>query len=146
LISIEGMTKQTNSTMTDPDVRGKLHIVQVLLGGYAAVSVLTLLAIVVFSGNPDVVTDAVWIRGSILAVASLITFALGVSMAKGSRSNYRRVRIIALAQVVAVIVIECVPGAFPIWFKIENGVCGALLVIVVLLTFARTVRSTFAAR
>jgi hypothetical protein len=148
LISIEGMTKQTNSTVTvtDRDAREKLHIAQVLLGGYAAVSVLTLLAIVVFSGNPDIVTDAVWIRGSVLAVASLITFALGVSMATGSRSNYRRVQIIALAQVVAVIVIECIPGAFPIWFKIENGVCAALLVIVVLLTVARTVRSTFAAR
>lgn len=142
------MTKQTISTltMTDPDAREKLRIAQVLLGGYAAVSVLTLLAIVVFSGDPDIVTDAVWVRGLILAVASLITFALGVSMAKGSRSSYRRVQIIALAQVVAVIVIECIPGAFPIWFKIENGVCATLLAIVVLLTFARTVRSTFVAR
>ncbi|GAA3789950.1 MULTISPECIES: hypothetical protein [Amycolatopsis] len=142
------MTKQIPPavTVTDPDAREKLHIAQVLLGGYAAVSVLTLLAIVVFSGNPGIVTDAVWIRGSILAVASLITFALGVSMAKGSRSSHRRVRIIALAQVVAIIVIECVPGAFPVWFKIENGVCGTLLIIVVLLTFARTVRTTFATR
>jgi hypothetical protein len=142
------MTKQTDSTVTvtDSDAREKLHIAQVLLGGYAVVSVLTLLAIVVFSGNPDIVTDAVWIRGSILAVASLITFALGVSMAKGSRSNYRRVQIIALAQVVAIVVIESIPGAFPLWFKMENGVCGALLVIVVLVTFARTVRTTFAAR
>ncbi|MET9633767.1 hypothetical protein ABZX92_40540 [Lentzea sp. NPDC006480] len=135
----------TNLTVTDPDAREKLDIAKKLLGGYAAVSVLTLLAIVVFSGDPDVVTDAVWIRGSILAVASLVTFALGVSMAGGSRSNYRRVKIIALAQVVAVVVIESIPGSFPIWFKIANGVCGALLVIVVLLTFARSVRATFAA-
>jgi hypothetical protein len=142
------MTNQTDSTvtMTDPDAREGLRIAQVLLGGYAAVSVLTLMAIVVFSSNPDIVTDAVWVRGSILAVTSLITFAIGASMAKGSRSNYRRVQIIALAQVVAIIVIEAVPGGFPIWFKIENGVCGALLVIVVLLTFARSVRSAFAPR
>jgi hypothetical protein len=148
VISIVGMTKQLDSTVTvtDPDAREKLHIARVLLGGYAGVSVLTLMAIVVFSGDPDIVTDAVWIRGSILAVASLITFAVGVSMARGSRSNYRRVRVIALAQVVAIVVIESVPGVFPVWFKIENGVCGALLVIVVLLTFARTVRSAFAAR
>lgn len=141
------MAKQSGSTVivTDPDAREKLHIARVLLGGYAAVGVLTLLAIVVFSGNSGIVTDAVWIRGSILAVASLVTFAIGVSMAKGSRGNYRRVRIIALAQVVAIIVIESVPGAFPVWFKIANGVCGVLLVIVVLLTFARTVRATFAA-
>jgi hypothetical protein len=110
------MTKQTNSTLTDPDARDKLYLARGLLGGYAGLSVLTLLAIVVFSGNPDVVTDAVWVRGSILAVASLITFALGVSMARGSRSSYRRVQIIALAQVVAVVVIETVPGDFPLWF------------------------------
>lgn len=140
------MTKQISPTVIDPDAREKLHIAKVLLGGYAAVSVLTLLAIVVFSGNPDIVTDAVWVRGSIIAVASLITFAIGVSMAKGSRSNYRRVRIIALAQVVAIIVIESIPGSFPVWFKIANGVCGALLIIVVLLTFARAVRTTFSAR
>lgn len=140
------MPNRTRSTVTvtDPDAREKLHIATVLLGGYAAVSVLALLAIVVFSGNPDVVTDAVWIRGSILAVASVITLVIGRSMASGSRSSYRRVQIIALAQVVAIVVIESIPGAFPIWFKIENGVCGTLLIIVVLLTFARTVRSTFA--
>lgn len=135
----------TKRTVTDPDAREKLDIAKKLLGGYAAVSVLTLLAIVVFSGNPDIVTDAVWIRGSILAVASLVTFALGVAMANGSRSNFGRVRIIALAQVIAVGVIEAVPGSFPIWFKIANGVCGTLLIIVVLLTFARSVRATFAA-
>ncbi|HEX8864103.1 MAG TPA: hypothetical protein VF821_00475 [Lentzea sp.] len=134
----------TKLTVTDPDAREKLDIAKKLLGGYAGVSVLTLLAIVVFSGDPEIVTGAVWIRGSILAVASLITFALGVSMAQGSRSNYRRVKIIALAQVIAVGVIESVPGSFPIWFKIANGVCGALLIIVVLLTFARSVRATFA--
>jgi hypothetical protein len=131
--------------VTDPEAREKLRIAQVLLGGYALLSVLTLLAIVVFSGNPDIVTDAVWIRGGILAVASVVTFALGVSMARGSRSNYRRVQIIAIAQVVAILVIESFPGAFPIWFKIENGVSGALLVIVALVTFARSVRATFAA-
>ncbi|MEU0885275.1 hypothetical protein ABZ345_42350 [Lentzea sp. NPDC005914] len=135
----------TKLTVTDPDAREKLDIAKKLLGGYAAVSVLTLLAIVVFSGNPDMVTDAVWVRGSILAVASLITFALGVSMAGGSRSNYRRVKIIASAQVVAVLVIESIPGSFPVWFKIANGVCGALLIIVVLITFARSVRAAFAA-
>ncbi|MBX6383601.1 MAG: hypothetical protein IRZ07_11630 [Microbispora sp.] len=140
------MTSQTNSIETNADARKMLHIAKVLLGLYAVVSVLTLVAIVVLSGNSDIVTDAVWVRGSILAVASLITFALGVSMARGSRSSYRRVQIIALAQVVAVIVIECLPGGFPLWFKMENGVCGTLLLIVVLVTVARSVREVFAAR
>ena len=140
------MTTQSKTPTTDPEVREKLRIARTLLGGYAVVSVLTLLAIVVFSGNPDIVTSAVWIRGSILAVASLITFALGVSMANGSRSSYRRVQIIALAQVVAVVVIETVPGDFPAWFKIENGVCGTLLLIAFLVTLARPVRAAFSTR
>ncbi|MBE8523278.1 hypothetical protein ILP97_38300 [Amycolatopsis sp. H6(2020)] len=139
------MTKQTSLTVTDSDAREKLHIAKMLLGGYAAVSLLTFLAIVVFSGNPGLVTDAVWVRGSILAAAAPVTFALGVSMANGSRGNYRRVRIITAAQVVAILVIEAIPGSFPAWFKIANGVCLALLIIVVLLTFARAVRATFAA-
>ena len=143
-----GMTQQSNATVTvtDPEAREQLRIAQVLLGGYAVVSVLALLAIVVFSSDPEIVTGAVWVRGSILAVASLVTFAFGVSMARGSRSNYRRVQVIGLAQVVVIVVVESIPGGFPIWFKIENGVCGALLVIVVLVTFARSVRGAFAAR
>jgi len=132
--------------MTDPNVREKLHIARTLLAGYAVLSVLTLLAIVVFSGNADVVTGAVWARGSILAAASLITFALGLSMARGVRSSYRRVQIISMAQVVAVIVIVSTPGDFPAWFKVENGVCGALLVIVALITLSRPVRTAFAAK
>ncbi|WP_037322182.1 hypothetical protein [Amycolatopsis thermoflava] len=85
------MTKQTTPavTVTDPDAREKLHIARVLLGGYAAVSVLTLLAIVVFSGNPGIVTDAVWIRGSILAVASLITFDTPGRASDGRASRSR---------------------------------------------------------
>lgn len=140
------MTTQSNPTTAEPEVREKLRIARTLLGGYAVVSVLTLLAIVVFSGNHDIVTKAVWIRGSILAVASLVTFALGVSMANGSRSSYRRVQIISLAQVVAVVVIESAPGTFPAWFKIENGVCGTLLLIVFLVTLTRPVRAAFSAR
>ncbi|MFF0266949.1 hypothetical protein [Kribbella sp. NPDC004536] len=140
------MTTQSNTTMADPEVREKLRIARTLLGGYAVVSVLTLLAIVVFSGNHDIVTSAVWIRGSVLAVASLVTFALGVSMANGSRSSYRRVQIITLAQVVAVLVIESLPGTFPAWFKMENGVCGTLLLIVFLVTLARPVRAAFSTR
>ncbi|TYK46100.1 hypothetical protein [Actinomadura decatromicini] len=140
------MTKRTSTAVTDPDAREKLRIAKALLGGYAAVSVLTLLAIAALSGDPDLVTGPVWVRGTILAAASLITFALGVSMARGSRSAYRRVRIIALAQVAAIVVIESIPGSFPVWFKVENGVCGTLLAIVVLLTLARTVRAAFAAR
>lgn len=140
------MTTQTDAavTMADPDARDKVHIARVLLAGYAAVSVLTLLAIVVFSSRPDTVTGPVWVRGVILAITSVITYAIGASMARGSRRNYRRVQIIATAQLVAIIVIESVPGGFPIWFKIENGVCGALLLIVVLVTFTRSVRGAFA--
>jgi hypothetical protein len=142
------MTEQNDHTapLTDPDTREQLHIAQVLLGGYAAVSVLTFLAILVFHGDPDVVTDAVWIRGSILAVASLVTFALGASMAKGSRRNFRRLRVVAVAQAVAIVVIEAVPGIFPIWFKIANGVCGVLLIIVAVLTVGPTLRAAFATR
>jgi len=116
------MTKQTSLTVTDADAREKLHIAKMLLGGYAAVSLLTFLAIVVLSGHPGLVTDAVWIRGSILAVAAPLTFALGVSMAKGSRGNYRRVRIITTAQVVAILVIEAVPGSFPVWLDRKSVV------------------------
>jgi len=45
---------------------------------------------------------------------------------------------------VAVVVIVALPGTFPVWLKIEQSACGALLLGVVLLVNGRQLRSEFA--
>lgn len=101
--------------------------VKLLAGGYLAVNVATVAAIVLLRDHPALVTDAVWTRGVIVAASSVVTYLFAVQASRGSVRGYLRLRIVALIQVVAIIAIIVVPGAFPLWMKVEQGVCGLLL-------------------
>lgn len=99
-----------------------------LISGYAAVSLLTLVAVIVFRHDPAVVTDAVWGRGTLVAAASLLTLFFA---ARGDRRMLLRLRVVTAVMLVAIVVIIALPGVFPFWFKLEQGVCGLLLLPVV---------------
>ncbi|MEV1174060.1 hypothetical protein [Nonomuraea sp. NPDC049784] len=119
---------------------------RLLTGGYLGISVLTLVAVVLFRDDPSVVNDAVWVRGTIVAVSALATFAFAVGTSRGSRRAYLRLRIISAVMVVAIVVIIALPGLFPVWMKIEQGVCGLVLLGVVAIANGRHLRSLFATR
>jgi hypothetical protein len=110
----------------------RLGQVRGLVGAYLGLSVLTLVAIVLLRNHSDVVTDAVWVRGTIVVGTAVL---MTIFAARGS---VRRVRIMAAVMVVAIAVIVALPGAFPIWMRIEQGVCGLLLIGVVVLTSRRS--------
>ena len=120
-----------------------IRALRLLLGGYLAVSVLTLAAIVLMR-NTSAVNAAVWIRGTIVVASALLTTGLAAGTARGSRGAYRRLRIVSAAMVVAIAVIIAIPGPFPLWMKIEQGFCGLLLVGVVAIANGRRMRSRFA--
>ncbi len=121
-------------------------IVRTLLAGYLTISVLTLAAIVLLRNDASVVNPAVWIRGTIVAASSVLTLALAAGAARGSRGAYRRLRIITAVMPVAIVVIIALPGTFPLWMKIEQAVCGLLLLGVVAIVNGRRVRTLFATR
>ncbi|WP_043263183.1 hypothetical protein [Streptomyces sp. CT34] len=117
-----------------------------LAGGYLGISVLTLVAIVALRNDAAVVNDAVWVRGTIVVASALLTFAFAVRTARGSRGAYRRLRIVSAVMIVAIAAIIVLPGTFPIWMKVEQGVCGLALLGVALLVNGKQLRSAFAAR
>ena len=119
-------------------------IVKALLVGYLAVSVLTLAAIVLLRNDASVVNPAVWIRGTIVAASSVLTLAFAAGAARGSRGAYRRLRIITAVMPVAIVVIIALPGTFPVWMKVEQAVCGVLLLGVVAIVNGRDMRANFA--
>jgi hypothetical protein len=119
-------------------------LVKALLVGYLAVSVLTLAAIVLLRNDASVVNPAVWIRGTIVAASSVLTLAFAAGAARGSRGAYRRLRIITAVMPVAIVVIIALPGTFPLWMKVEQAVCGVLLLGVVAIVNGRDVRASFA--
>jgi hypothetical protein len=117
-----------------------------LVGAYLTISVLTLAAIVLLRNHPDIVNAAVWTRGTIVVASALLTLTFTRRAAGGSRRAFRRLRLVSAIMVVAIAVIIALPGTFPLWMKFEQGVCGVLLLCVVVLVNGTRLRSTFTAR
>jgi len=109
----------------------EMQRVRLLVGAYLGLSVLTLVAIILLRNNAAMVSTLVWIRGSIVAASALLTTIFTAQMARGSRARYRRVRLVSAIIVVAIGVIIWLPGTFPLWLKVKQGVCGVLLLSVV---------------
>ena len=121
-----------------------LHRTKTLVGLYVALSWLTLVAVVVLRDHHDIVTDAVWVRVPIVALSSLLTFWFATQAGKGSPRGLLRLRLVALIMTVAIVVIVSLPGTFPVWLRVEQGVCGVLLLSVLALTSRRRVRAVAA--
>lgn len=141
-------TAAENSTRTSTDRPGTQQVLRGakrLVGAYAGVSVLTLAAIVLLRNHPGAVNSAVWTRGVIVVASSLLTFSFAVRAARGSRRALLRLRIVSAVMVAAIAAIVSLPGTFPVWMKIDQGFCGALLIGVVALVNGRRVRAQFAA-
>jgi len=137
---------QTTDCFDHPKSLRAFRTIKLLAAGYAAVSVLTLAAIVVLQHHPAIVNSAVWTRGTIVVASSLLTFGFAVQAARGARGAYRRLRLISAAMVAVIAVIVSLPGTFPAWMKIEQGLCGVMLVGIVVLVNSQHVRGLYARR
>ena len=103
-------------------------------------------AIVLLRNNTTIVTPAVWVRGTIVVASALLTTSFAAQMARGSSGGYLRLRLVSAIMLVAIAVIIALPGTFPLWMKIEQGVCGLLLLGVVVIVNGKHLRSAFATR
>ena len=136
----------TQHDLKHPQSQSVFQRVKVLVGSYLGLSVLTLIAIVLWRDNPNMVTQAVWIRASIVVASAVLTISFTAQMARGSSRGYLRLRIVSAIMLVAIVVIIALPDPFPLWMKIEQGVCGLLLLGVVVLVNGKYLRSVFATR
>ncbi|GHO45764.1 hypothetical protein [Ktedonospora formicarum] len=132
--------------LNQPQSQTALRNIQLLVGFYLGLSVLTLVAIVLLRNNPAIVTPAVWIRGTIVLASALLTAFFTVRMARGSRMGYLGLRLESAIMFVAIVVIIALPGLFPMWMKIEQGICGLLLLGVVVIVNGKHLRSPFATK
>jgi hypothetical protein len=120
--------------------------IRLLVASYAALSVLTLAAIIALRHHSGVVNSAVWTRGVIVVLSALLTLRFTAQAARGARRAFLRLRIISAVMVVAIVVIVALPGTFPLWMKVEQSICGVLLVGVAALVNGRQLRSLAASR
>ena len=123
--------------------RARLRPVVVLGGAYVAVSLAMELVLVVQSVAGVAVDGAVWGRCSAVLASSIVLLLLAVGAARGSRPAWNRMRIISVVVVLAVVVIVSIPGFLPGWVRIEQGVCGALVLPVAVLANLPRTRALF---
>jgi hypothetical protein len=121
-----------------------LRTVTALVGTYLGISVLTLVAIILLRNNPQVVNTAVWIRGTLVVSSAILLFVFALRARAGATRAFLRVRLVSAILLVAIIVIVALPGTFPTWMKIEQAVCGLVLLAVVILVNGRRLRTFFA--
>jgi hypothetical protein len=126
-----------------PRSAAALRSVQLLVAGYLALSVLTLIAIIALRNHTTVVNAAVWTRGTIVVASATLTVLFARRAARGSRKGFLRLRIVSAVMLVAIVVIISLPGTFPLWMKGEQAVCGLLLLGVALLVNGKHLRSVF---
>jgi hypothetical protein len=136
-------TSVTTDQKREVGIETAFRPIKALVGAYLAISFLNLVAIVLLRNHESLVNSAVWTRGTILGTTAVLMFAFTIRASRGSRRAYLRLRIASAIILVSVPVIMLLPGTFPLWMKIEQCVCGLILLAVVLLVNRKHLRLTF---
>lgn len=137
---------QGDALLEQPSIRASLRNAKLLVGSYLGLSVITYVVIIVLRNHPSVVNPAVWVRATIVVATSLLMFGFVRGTARGNSRAYLRLRLASGIMVVAIAVIISLPGTFPVWLKIEQGVCGLILLGVVVVINSKQMRAAFAAK
>ncbi len=114
-----------------------------LVVAYVGLSVLAVGVVALLRNHPAQVNATVWTRAVIVAGVSLITLSMTLIAARGNRGAWWRLRIVSAAQIVAIVVIIAVPGAVPLWVKLEQGACGLILLGVAAIANGSVMRAAF---
>ena len=115
-----------------------------LLGLYLTISLLSLGATALLANHHTKADTQTWVHAVIVAASAALTFIIGLRAARGHRGAYRRVRIISTVMLIAIVIIDALPGDFPLWMKLEQGACAILLLAVMLITGTRALRTRYA--
>jgi len=129
-----------------PAAREPFRVIKGLLLGYLGIGIAALVAVILLRNHPAEVNGPAWVRSIIVVATALILLSAATLAGRGSRGAFLRLRIISIVTTVAIVVIVALPGTFPVWLKIEQSVCGVLMLGVALLANGRSARSGFAAR
>lgn len=113
--------------------RAALRPVLVLLWSFVGLSACMVAFLGVLSAVGVGVDTAVWVRCSIVLGSAIVLLMFGVGAARGSRNALLRLRIVAPIVVAAVVVIVSIPGFLPDWVRVEQAVCGALVLPVAII-------------
>lgn len=142
--SLRSTAKTAVHDLQHPETVTAFRTVQWLIGIYFGIGFGTVIAIILLRNHHDEVNSAVWTRGIIVVVSAMVLAAFRRRAAEeGSRNAFRRLRIIAIITPIAIAVIVALPGTFPLWMKIDQLVCGIVMIAVAAIANGRHLRAVF---
>ncbi|SFJ11404.1 hypothetical protein [Amycolatopsis sacchari] len=95
---------------------------------YGAFAVAVLVVVVVLSVMGHEASSFEWGRTIGMVASAAVTYWLTVLAGRGARWAYVRVRIIVVVVPIAVIALDAIPGALPLWFA-ATQIAGALALV-----------------
>ncbi|GAB3913983.1 hypothetical protein GCM10011575_18830 [Microlunatus endophyticus] len=142
-MSNTAINTMTNTSGQRSELRGVFRVAAGLLVGYIAISAAALVFAVVERHNSGLVNGVVWIRGGAVLASSILLYVLCRFAEKGRTTAYRRLRLLSFIIPCGVLIIIIAPGEYPTWMKIEQVVCGALVLTIAILMSQPQVRAAF---
>jgi polyferredoxin len=117
--------------MTTPDTIAPpstgLRTVRRLVGAYVILSLAAVATIIALSKlSPGELNPQAWVRGIIVAGTSLLTFAIARRASPDQPRTMLRLRVVLVVILVAVVGVLFFV-ALPNWMRVEQAVCGVLL-------------------
>lgn len=119
----------------DADVarRAAFRPAVILVTAFLAISAAMMAFLAVATSIGIGIDIAIWIRCSLVFGSAIVLLVFTVGTSRGSRASWIRLRIVSPIIVVAVIVIVSIPGFLPDWVRIEQAVCGLLVLPVAIM-------------
>jgi hypothetical protein len=123
--------------------KAAFRAIRVLVSCYLAISLAAVVVLAVLHDHPSAATQDAWVHGIIVAVTAVLMMTFALRTTGGNASAYRRLRIASGVMLAAIVVITVIPGDFPLWMKLEGGLCGLLLLGVVIVVNGKHLRKVF---
>lgn len=133
-----------NKGFEHPRTLKAFALIRKLVYGYLTIGVLALVAVVLLRGDPAQVNNVVWTRSVIVVLTAALLTIFAARAARGSRGMFLRLRIVSIVTPVAIAVLVALPGTLPLWMRIEQSVCGVVMIGVAVVANGRHLRELFA--
>jgi hypothetical protein len=101
--------------------------IKVLIACYIGLSALGFAAAVLLRDQPQLVNTAVWVRSSIVLVTSVLTYLFAERASRGDRRSLLRLRVVTIVVPLVIVGLIVLPDPFPVWMKVQQGLCGLVL-------------------
>jgi hypothetical protein len=112
----------------------------VIFGVIGAVVLATVAVIALTHGR---VNGFMWVRASVLLLATPLFSRWAARGANGQRKPFERLRLVTAVLPVAIVVVDLIPGVCPLWYAGMQALSAVPLVAVAALSRRRVVKASF---